>query len=180
MTDFPSVTTVLKPYMDFSMVPPEVLEAACARGTEVHDLCAAHALNLWVSEIPGRAAGFHQSFVRWFDSYVAEVHLVEERIVHEALGYHGQLDLLITIKGDHGPSLWDLKTGAGLLPWWSLQVAAYDALARLQGFNPIRRGSIRLDRQGKRPKLTEYTGFMERDFSIFMSALNVWRFFNEG
>ena len=164
--------------MDFSKVPPEALEAACERGTEVHDLSAAYAQRLWISEISERSAGFYQSFVRWFDAYVVEVHLVEERIDHEKLLYTGQLDLLITIKGDRGPSLWDLKTGALALPWWPLQVAAYDALARYRGFSPIRRGSIRLHPQGKMPKLSEYTGSLAQDFNIFLSALNVFRFFN--
>ena len=40
MTELPSVTQVLSPYTDFSMVPPERLELATGRGIKLHGFVA--------------------------------------------------------------------------------------------------------------------------------------------
>ena len=46
--ELPSVTTVLKPYSNFSMISPEVLELASDRGSLVHSLLARYATGLMI------------------------------------------------------------------------------------------------------------------------------------
>jgi hypothetical protein len=62
------VTEILSPYNDFSHVPADVLEAAAARGTEVHLFCAAYAQGIW-SAPPAEIAGYCDSFRAWFDLF---------------------------------------------------------------------------------------------------------------
>ena len=81
---YPSTTQVLSPHIDFSMVPPSVMEIATARGSMVHDLCARHAQGEWIvpSLIREDCKGYFDSFLQWFD-LVETVHLVEEELIDE-------------------------------------------------------------------------------------------------
>ncbi|MDI6854019.1 MAG: hypothetical protein QME75_10520 [Deltaproteobacteria bacterium] len=177
--NYPSVTQVLKPFADFSPVPPEVLDAAAERGQEVHRLCHLHAKGLWVDEVAPECAGYFASFQGWFDAYVERVWLVEERLVCEVLGFTGEPDLVVTLRGDARPSVWDLKTPRASAPTWRVQVSAYRYLARKAGYDILRMGCLRLSPTGGAPILEEYTQTVERDFAVFLSALNCWRFFHD-
>ena len=176
---YPSVTQILSVYQDFSMVPENVLHMACERGQRVHAICAAIAKGLFVptNVVTPDIAGYVASFQKWFE-YVEKVHLVEEELTHTGFGYMGHPDLVVTIKGDSEPSLWDLKTPAIVGPTWKAQLAAYDKLIHEDtNLKPNRCGSIRLKPNGKPPILDEYTGYKEDAFTAFLSALNAYRYF---
>ncbi len=175
-----SVTTALSPFNDFSAVPPAVLEEAKVRGSMAHNLFASHALGLWIPSVPDNCIGFFDSFKRWFDSTVDEVIAVERRIVHPVYHFTGQLDLLCIIRGDSGLMLLDHKTPLALYKSWRLQVSAYKKLADLEYPNITRTGSLRLSREGKRAKLEEYSGTVERDFAIYLNCLTAVNFFKGG
>lgn len=177
MIKYPSVTTVLGPWQDFSQVPPDVMQEAQDRGIMAHNLFASYALGLWIPSIPENCAGYFDSFRRWFDGTVEEVVAVEERIVHPVYHFTGQLDLLCLIRGDAGLMLLDNKTPLTLYPSWRVQVAAYKKLADQKYPNITRTGSLRLSREGKRAKLEEYSGTVERDFSIFLNCLSAFNYF---
>lgn len=174
----PSVTEVLRPWLDFSGIDPEVLEAAAERGQEVHRLCHLHAKGLWVDEVKPECAGYLTSFQTWFDTWVERTWLVEQRLFCQIHGFHGEPDLVVTLKGDAKPSLWDLKTSRVRAPAWRLQVAAYGHLVRQAGLEVERMGVLRLSPEGGLPIMEEYTKTTERDLAVFLSALNCWRFFN--
>ncbi len=177
--NFPSVTTVLAPFADFSRVSPGVLDAAAERGDEVHRVCALYARGLWVDEVAPECAGYFASFKDWFDAYVERVWLVEERLVCEVLGFTGEPDLVVTLRGDARPSVWDLKTPRAASPAWRAQVSAYRHLARKAGHDIERAGVLRLSPSGNPPILEEYTKTVLQDFNVFLSALNCWRFFHD-
>lgn len=177
---YPSVTTVLGPWQDFSKVPPAVLEEAKDRGTMAHALFASYALGLWIPSVPENCTGYFNSFRRWFDSTVAEVVAVEKRITHPVHHFTGQLDLLCMIKGDAGLMLLDHKTPLALYRSWRVQCAAYKKLADLEYQNITRTASLRLSREGKRAKLEEYSGTVERDYAIFMNCLTAYNFLKGG
>jgi hypothetical protein len=176
MRYLPTVTEVIAPWVDFSRIAPDTLQAAADRGTAVHSACAMHAQGMWSFVTPPEIVGYVDSFRRWFDKMVGEVVLVEERLFDEANGFSGQLDLLVATKQGE---LWmpDLKTPMALSKSWRVQIAAYKFLAEISGNKPDRCGSLRLRRDGKIPAMDWYEGSAAQDFNIFLSALNCWRFF---
>ena len=171
-----SVTEILKPWSDFSRIPPAVLEAASVRGTAVHDICATIARRLPLLTIPDECYGYVESFNRWFELVVDDVLLVETRLVDMGFAYHGEPDLII--KAKHGEIiLVDNKTPIQLVKTWQLQCAGYFNLADKNGMRPDKCGSLRLDPKGGIAKMTFYENSLQ-DFNLFLQALNLHRFFN--
>lgn len=176
---FPSVTTVLSPFADFSRVRPEVLEHAAQRGTKVHALCEAYAQGLWIPRIDEECAGYFDSFKRWFDATVVEVLAQEVELVDEQKGYMGHPDMICRIKGDNDAVMIDLKTPAAQSPAWRLQLAAYWRLGTLAGYPITRSGSLRLKKDGSRAIFNEYTGSHAHDLNVFLNCLAAWKYFNQ-
>jgi len=174
---FPSATEVLGLYVDWSQVPEGVLEHAAKRGTKVHETCGCIASGVpYMRGIDEECAPYVKSFQDWFDAVVEEVYLVEERLYDKVLGYCGQMDLVLLLKGDAEASLWDIKTGAAEGKTWAAQVASYRHMVNEQ-IRPVgRAGSIRLDKNGGRAKLSE-SGDVAADFGAFVNALVAYRYF---
>lgn len=172
---YPSVTEVLGKYTDFSTIRPEVLEAACERGTAVHAYCAAYAHNLWVPA--DGLEGYCQSFRNWFDSTVEKVILVEHELIDETYGYIGHLDLLAVLKGDKVPAVIDYKSPSVKGKTWGAQGAAYLNLAKKH--KPRRFGSLRLKKDGGHAIFDSYQD-SARDLQAFLAALTAHRYFIRG
>ena len=175
----PSVTQAISPWVDWSKVPPHLLQTAAERGTNVHDICLMRiARGLFVSGIPSECAGYVESYQRWFDLMVDEVIFVEERLRDKDFGFNGQPDSLIKSKQRdiiHA----DLKTPVTSQKAWRLQIAAYDHLIEInKGIVPDRSGSLQLNPDGGIAKMTYYEGSRNQDFAVFLSVLNAYRFFN--
>lgn len=184
MKKYPSVTTVLGLYSDFSMINPTVLETASLRGTEVHNICLMGiAKGNWVPEIPSDCAGYVLSFQNWFEQNVKEVLLVEEELIDNVHGFMGHPDLVVVLRDD-SRLLADLKTPISKIKIWSAQLAAYKYLAKegrladgtTAGFSVDRVGSLRLRPNGSPPIFDEYTD-SALDFVAFLSALSAFRYF---
>lgn len=182
MTRLPSVTRILKPYSDFSMISPEVLELASERGSLVHSLLARYATGLMIfsEEVTPDVAGYYQSGQKWLDKFVVAVHAVEVEWVHPLHKYMGHPDAVVTLKGDQSKTLIDWKSGAIILPTWPVQVAAYRELAEKNGHQIARVGCVRIKKDGKMPKLDEFTSTMASDYSVFICALTCWKRFTKG
>ena len=174
----PSVTQVIGPWQDFSRIPPGVLLHASERGTIVHDACANIARGLFILPPEPEIAGYVDSFRAWFDLMVAEVLLVEERLVDMDLGFSGQLDLIVIAKNAEC-LLVDLKTPPGLKRAWRAQLAGYHRLAVIHGHAPDRVGSLRLSPEGKMAKMDWYDP-QGQDLAAFLSCLNCFRYFHGG
>lgn len=177
MSKIPSVTKVLSPWSDFSMIPPDVLAMASERGSMVHRACGAMAKGVWAPQVPQEYAGYVESFSIWFRQAVVEALLVEPELVHPVYGYCGHPDLIVRIKGDNAYSLLDLKTPAVAYKSWRVQLAAYRELANANDCPIGRVFSVRLKKDGKLPIVNEFTGSTSGDFSIFLSCLQAWKFF---
>lgn len=175
-----SVTEILSPFSDFSRISPSVLEHAAERGTLVHDICARLAKGIWVpdSEIGEECAGYVDSFKKWLDSQVQEVILMHERLVDERLFYSGEIDIFVRLKSDTH-ALIDLKTPIALQRVWAGQLAGYRNLLIVNKYIPEACGSLRLDPNGKAPKMKWYESSLD-DFNAFLSALNAVRYFKGG
>ena len=173
----PTVTEIINPWVDFSKISPNTLQAAADRGTAVHEACAMHVQGIWSFVNPPEIVGYVDSFRRWYDKMVVEAILVEERMFDKASGYCGQLDLVVKI---YGGEIWlvDIKTPAVLSKSWRVQIASYKNLCEISGIKVDRCGSLRLRKDGKIPSMDWYEGSTLQDFNIFLAALNCYRFFN--
>jgi hypothetical protein len=169
--NLPRVTSILSPYADWSNIPPDVLEAACIRGTGVHEACTAHALGLF-SPVPDVYRGYFDSYLRWFDAVVDDVMIVEERL-SSAFGFCGQPDLVVRSKQNE-TLLVDLKSTLMHPRTFMLQCAAYTHLVE-RNYEPIkidRAGTLHLSKEGKVPQM-RWTENNREAITIFLQLLNV-------
>lgn len=176
---WPSVTQVISPFVDFSQIKADVLEAACKRGTAVHDVCSRIALGEFVIGIEPAYDGYIRSFEKWFFTQVKEVILAERRLYDEGLCFHGKPDLIVRLV-DGRLALVDLKTPIAHQKSWAMQLGAYTRLADVNGYHVDVAGTLRLDPTGKTPKMKWYedsgNGKAAVALSAFLAALSVWNF----
>jgi len=162
----------------FANVPPHLMLVAQERGTAFHEIAAAYAKKLWLPTLPEELTGFFLSFTRWFDKFVVETVMVEERLKHPTLYYEGTPDWVGRLKGDLGLTLVDWKTPHYASKGWRLQLAGYKGLCEKAGYEIARVASLQPRRDGKTAKFIDYPNSLTNDMAIFMSVLNVWRFYN--
>ena len=170
------VTQPLSVYADFSHIPNDVLQNAARRGTAVHSACAAYADGLFIPPLEDDVAGFFDSFTAWFDMYVERVYFVEEELADPTLGFYGHPDIGCRLV-DGRNMIIDYKTPVAASKTWAPQTSAYLHLARLNRSEPYD-GSMVLQprKDGKPAKATTYQ-YHNEAFSIFLSALNAYRYF---
>jgi hypothetical protein len=178
--NFPSVTTVLSPFNDYSELRPDVLAAAAERGTRVHAACAAHAQGLWANcFLRQEDQGFFKSFLDWADRDVTEFKAVEIELVNAKLGYMGHPDAVVRIPGDQGLTIIDYKTPMSISRSWHPQIAAYAHLAREGGYDIRRALAVRLRKKGTSPILT-LIDIDGEPWAAFLNALGAYRYFKTG
>ena len=177
----PRVTEILGPFSDFSMVPPDVLEAASERGTAVHEACAAYALNLWADPVPDELFGYMRSFTSWFDRFVVEVCAVEEEVIHPKLGYCGHVDLIATVAGIR-PKLTvaviDYKSPVVASLSWNCQVSAYLEASK-EKYGAEAAGALMLKKDGSLPKMI-WLEDGNKAFNAFCGILSGWNYLKGG
>lgn len=169
----PTVTQILGVYADFSQVKPDVLEAACDRGTAVHRYCHLYAVGEYAM-VPVGFEGYCSSFRTWFDEMVVEVIAAEVELIDPILGYVGHPDLIAVLKGDKQPTVTDYKTPTTHGKLWAAQCAAYMKLA--ERWNPCRCASVRLRADGGRALFKDYST-SDQDFQAFKLALWSYQYF---
>jgi hypothetical protein len=174
-----SVTEVLKPYSDYSHIPPGVLEAAATRGTALHAAYASYALGLWIPEFADNYRPWFDSFCRWFDIAVLETVAVEPALSCKKYGFQGHPDWIGRIKGDKCLVLADWKNPVLAQKAWRLQVAAYHHLAK-EEYGAERVLIVQPHPKGKRARVTEHTGSLATDFAVFLNGLTILNFMKGG
>jgi hypothetical protein len=167
-TGLPSPSDVLRPFINSDFFT----EAGRDRGNKVHDACRDHLFGKYVV-ISRPLRGYYDSFRRWCDEEQPEPLHVEERLINQYFGYCGQPDFVGKIKNRPGIGVADWKSSTALGKAWCLQVAGYRKLVD----NAAWGCSIRLKEDGKYPLVNYYPNF-ETDFNMFLSALNLYRYFN--
>lgn len=167
---YPSVTTILSPFIDFSKIPPDILEYAKQRGTAVHLFAENHSLGLW-QPLPDDDSGpYCEKFKMWFDENVEQVILVEKRLYSAKFQYQGKPDIYCRIK-NLGLTIVDYKNPVQVSKTWAAQVAAY--------FNLVAEYS-----QENTVPVPEYGGFLqlagtkEAKFTRVDTAINFSPFLN--
>lgn len=163
----PSVTQVLEPLQHLQGIPWAVLEEARERGTHVHEAC--HLLNqddLDEAALDARLARYVASYKRFLCETGFVITASECRVFHEQMRYAGTADFFGTFRN----TTWVVDIKSGVIPSTvGAQTAAYQQAA---SDRPRRRACLQLSEEGYR--------FVEckelSDFSLFTSALNVYRF----
>lgn len=122
----PSVTQVLGALSDFSLVPRDVLAAACARGSYVHTLTEYHDEGDLDHTSIGEYAGYLDAWVKFCADHEAKWDGIEVRGYSERFGYAGTLDRFGTLKCSR--FVVDVKTSVAASNVWNLQLAAYRQL----------------------------------------------------
>jgi hypothetical protein len=169
----PSVTQVLSPLEDYSMVPRDVLEAAREFGQHVHEAC--HLFDCgeldWLNLDPALTP-----YVEGWRNFILDSGAVviasEFQVWHDQMGYAGSPDKLLAWGGR--TVLPDIKATAVVPRTVGAQTAAYaKAYQRMHGGKEPGRYCIHLTGDGK------YKTHPRRDaadWSLFVSALNIHRF----
>jgi hypothetical protein len=171
------VTSVLKPYTDFSMIDPLVLARKADLGKRVHNYCESYSLGLFVEDVDSDCKNFVDAFKKWFDDSVHQVLYTETRINSPTYLLTGQFDMICVLKYDTQLTLVDYKTPDNSSPTWQLQTAAYQMLADEElGIKVDRRICVMLPKRLPTVKIVEYTEH-ERDKQKYLHALELYRFF---
>ncbi len=124
----PSVTQILAPLYDFSMVPEDVLERKKIIGTAVH---AAIEISLTAEGLdPASIDPVWEGYYRAWEKFLADTGISrddigpgENPLFHSAFGFAGKPDRVIHI--DRKWAVVDYKTAVVLHPAIGLQLAAY-------------------------------------------------------
>lgn len=167
---WPSVTQILAPLQDFSMVDPAVLERAAEFGSHVHEAC--HLDNMGALDYDALDPALRPYVDAW-RKFIADSGAVvissECRIAHPKLRYAGTLDTAAVIRKK--TTLIDIKSGTTVPRIVGPQTAAY--AAAYDGPRIKDRLCVHLD-GGDYKVIPLRDG---RDLSIFQSALNLhhWR-----
>jgi hypothetical protein len=172
LTGLPSVSDVLAPYIDKRWFTDE----SRTRGDIVHAATASYLLGLYSPAVPPEYQGYVTSIKRWIDDMVVEVILVEERLIDKRLGYCGKPDAIVRLKGDHGLSLPDWKTGQSQLKIWRYASAAYRHLAKVdRGIDTLRGFPVRPKKDGSGVlPVDDYARDIRADFNIFLGLRNAY------
>jgi len=146
-------------------------------GTEFHQLC--YAYNRGEQPfIPREYIDMFDAYLRWFEACIGRIVECETTTVSRKYGYAGTFDLRAVLKGDTIPSVIDIKTSNNIQPQMALQLAAYRTALLEEGKETNRRLIVRVDKMKKgQLSVKEYTDH-HRDLVAFLSALNLWKYFN--
>lgn len=179
----PSVTQVLEPISSYAGVPRNILQAAAARGTYIHECCEMALWETldWDSVMP-EYRGYVEAFGKFLADSGVEVELIEERVYHPVLCYAGTADLICRLprRGKMRRAVVDYKTSLKMMPSVGPQVAAYQ---EAQNASQPKGQEKVLDRYGLHLK-KDGTYVLEpyespNDFNVFKSCLVIHNFLKE-
>ena len=172
---YPSVTEILDPYVDLSMVKKAVLEYAKVRGKIVHGVCAGVAKFGIAINTPEKYQGYVQSF-QIFHQDLESVEMIEERIFNDAIRLCGQPDLVAKRFNERLERVWEIKTPISVYPTWKGQISAYKWLYEQKtGRLTDTPGHIRLRENGGDPIVTLLTPEeYEEELRMFFSILTAY------
>lgn len=176
----PNVTRVLKPLVDYSRIPPEVLERARQEGVAIHKTVELYVnQDLDEDKLPEWLWPRLNAFKRFVEETGFIMHGSEKKVYHSAHGYAGTLDLSGALPRLHGDlAVLDVKRSLYAGPVIGLQLAAYlegenDQRRREKQSKLKRRHALQLKPNG-RYALTEHKD--EGDFPVFVGLLNAYKF----
>lgn len=169
----PGVTEVLRPLQDFDHVQAGVLAAAADFGQNVHE--AVNLLNrgeLDFDTLDLALVPYVQSWQGFLEASGAVILASEQAVYSKTYGFAGTLDAVAFWKGD---AIIDVKSTAAVPRTVGPQTAAYK---EARGNKKARRYCVHLQADGSPGRAHELKD--PADFSIFLSALNIWKWQHKG
>lgn len=163
------VTEILSPFSGLSQIPEHILENAKERGTAVHKAILAIENGIGNDNLMDSIAGYMSSYHQWVDGKV--LLNVPNRFYDDSLMITGEIDAIYETEIGH--VIVDYKTPANESKSWAMQATAYSYLARKAGYNVIRVEFVKLDKNGKKPKVFCY----KEDMDMFCKILDTYRYF---
>lgn len=168
----PSVTQILKPLIDFSMIDPGILEAKSDLGRRAHRATELDDLGeLDEASVAEDVAPRLKAWRQFKADIKPAIILVEHRVFNKEANYCGTLDRVLGIDADDW--LIDIKCSAEIHRAVGPQTAAYEA--GLYASRKLRRGVVQLRPDGTY-RFRELTS--PRDWVTFQ-ACNLIHRFNE-
>lgn len=186
---YPSVTTALgvirKPFLEVwrgklgNEEADRVMHEAADLGSTVHDYC--HMINTGQAVDPAdEYREMVMAYQKWLSTTVKEIVLAEQVVYSHKYQFAGRLDLLAILKGDKYPTVIDIKTSKGIYPDMALQLAAYQQALAEMGIKSNRRLILHIDKIEKGKSKTKEYRDHARDFTVFLYALELYRYFEGG
>ena len=170
-SEYTRVTEILSTYSKLDMIPPDVLERACQRGTDVHDICEAHLTNLGVPPYDPELEGYIDSFRQWHAKNSQATFSFPERFYDDEMEISGECDCIMHI--GNKSILIDFKTSANEGKTWALQGAAYAHISNM-AIDEIH--FIKLQKDGSDPKVCVYD--YHPYIGLFKYAVALHKYFN--
>lgn len=175
---FPSVSTVLGMFADFSRVPKDVLEYKRKIGKATHKAIELYeATTLDVDSVDPTVMPYLESYIKFQTMKPFQVVAAEQIVYSKKHRIAGRLDFNVVFDGS--PDIWqiDAKCVAQMAPETALQTSAYVACWEEMGRDKIkRRGGLQLQPDGSIAKLFPYKD--KSDFQVYLNALNLYRWIN--
>jgi hypothetical protein len=172
-TGLPSVTEVLRPFLNVDWFTTEAAE----RGSAVHEACHCHLIGAMPVSLPADWQGYFTSFKKWCDVAQPEAVLTEKRLICETYHFCGQPDFIGKVSLCDGTGLIDFKTSLLFERWHRLQGAGYRHLATCNGIVTEWGAMLRLRREGTLAKMDYLPSNYLIDFNRFIMALGLHVFF---
>lgn len=170
----PSVTQILSPLVDFSMVTPDVLAAKAAIGTAVHLACELYDMDdLIEDDLDPVLVPYFEGWKKFrLETGYAPLE-TEQRVYHPKLSYAGTFDSYGELNGKL--TMIDRKTSASISdatvgPQTAAYAEAKKAMPGYDGPKKLQRAAIQLRPDGTY-KIHLYTD--DADWSVFVSLLTI-------
>lgn len=172
---FPSVSTVLGMFCDFSRVPKDVLEYKRKIGRATHKTIELYeADTLDVDTVDDSVMPYFESYIKFKAAKPFRVVAAEQIVYSKKHRIAGRLDFNVVFDGNQDIWQIDAKCVAQMSPETALQTSAYVACWNEMGNAKIkRRGGLQLQPTGAIARLFPYTD--KNDFLVFLNALNLYR-----
>lgn len=167
----PSVTTILKPLVDYSAIHPDVLKRASELGTMVHkttELFDEGVLD--EDDLDPVLVPYLDGWKRFRQEVGFVPDSIEKRMYHPTFRYCGTSDRTGAIRGVK--AVVDIKKMMTLGPVIGVQLAAYKEALNLTGAGIEKRYALGLRPDGTY-RLQEFAD--TSDLPCFMSLLTMWR-----
>lgn len=175
--EYPSVSTVLAPFMDFSRIPRDVLERKRQIGRATHkaiELDEAGELDL--DTVDPQVEPYFHSWLLFKAVKPLRVFAAERIVYSKKHRYAGRLDLVVEFLDDPGV-LWvlDAKAVHTISPATALQVAAYrEAWNENEPVKINKRAGLQLKKDGSMAEIFPYDRIRNKhDLNVFLNALNI-------
>lgn len=169
------VTEVFDAYVDFSMIPAEILSNAAERGTMVHSICEDYTQGIEHFYIEPDKQGYVDSFKKFWVSKDKVSN--PGRLYCDELMITGEIDGVYLDPETGDSVLYDIKTPQNESKTWALQGAAYAYLLCKSGIKVDRIEFLKLSNKGSSPKI--YTYNYEENFYLFKACLDLKRHFGK-